>query len=198
MTKEGQRPLFNDFGQVMELKESQDPKNYLFSREAVPFHWDGAFHEVPSILLFNCIQAMGKGGETIFTNTESIWDSWSEEKRNQLARIKVQYTTEKKAHYGGTISQDLLAKHPKTGASVLRFGEEVKTKLNPVNRRASNPKDEVFLQDLDRMLYDQKFCYQHRWQEGDILLADNHSLLHGRRPFQAEVKARHIRRIQIR
>src|ERR1700733_14393686 len=31
-----------DFGPVMEMKETPGAKNYLFSREKVPFHWDGA------------------------------------------------------------------------------------------------------------------------------------------------------------
>ncbi len=56
------------FGPVMEMKESEDPQNYLFSREAVPFHWDGAFHSVPDYLVFSCVQApvAGAGGETLF------------------------------------------------------------------------------------------------------------------------------------
>lgn len=33
-----------DFGNVMEMRVHESPKNYLFTHDKVPFHWDGAFH----------------------------------------------------------------------------------------------------------------------------------------------------------
>ena len=41
-----------DFGPIMEMKFSASAKNYLFSEEEVPFHWDGAFLKEPKYLIF--------------------------------------------------------------------------------------------------------------------------------------------------
>jgi len=36
----------------------------------------------------------------------------------------------------------------------------------------------------------------HHWRTGDIVIADNHALLHGRRAFKQDAK-RHLRRVNI-
>lgn len=190
-----------DFGPVMELRESPDPKNYLFSRERVPFHWDGAFHQVPTYLAFSCIEAPveGAGGETLFTNTESIWEKSSEAEKNFYAGIELTFETRKLAHYGGKITGPLVQSHPESGKPILRFAEAVSTELNPVTLEVSgiveNERDE-FVTGLTRKVYDPSFCLAHTWQKGDFLFADNHSLIHGRRAFEKDCP-RHLRRVQI-
>lgn len=186
-----------DFGYIMELKTQVNPENYLFSTEKVPFHWDGAFHEVPGILVFNCISS-SSGGRTLFTNTESILNSLESSKRNLLDELSIKYKTEKKAHYGGVKEQAVIAIHPITAAQTIRLGEEVATKLNPVNRTIPNERQTKLINEIDSELYKERFCYAHEWQAGDLLLADNHTLLHGREEIKDNDFKRHIRRIQIR
>lgn len=189
------------FGPVMEMKENEDPQNYLFSREAVPFHWDGAFHTVPDYLVFSCVQApiSGAGGETLFTNTEMIFAKASEEQRHMWAQVELKYETAKLAHYGGSIQGPLLQNHPRSNRPILRFAEAVDTKLNPVTlevlAKVKTSASEI-IRDLTDRIYAPEFCYRHEWQEGDLLLADNHSLIHGRTAFEKNCP-RHLRRIQL-
>jgi alpha-ketoglutarate-dependent taurine dioxygenase len=49
---------------------------------------------------------------------------------------------------------------------------------------------------MHRRLNDESVCYRHQWLEGDVVIADNHVLLHGRRAFDKNA-ARRIRRINI-
>jgi alpha-ketoglutarate-dependent taurine dioxygenase len=188
-----------DFGPVMELKKHVDPKNYLFSNEAVPFHWDGAFHTVPSYLVFNCLEAPSpnSGGETLFCSAESILSHASDEELKLWDQIYLTYETEKKAHYGGKFRVKMLGKHPKSGKPILRYAEPVDTSLNPVFLEiegASNP--DRFIAQMKQKIYASSNCYTHQWQAGDFLIADNHSLIHGRNAY-LEASARHIRRVQI-
>ena len=74
-----------DFGILMELKEDPSSGNYLFSRERVPLHWDGAFHEVPHILVFNSLVNM-KEGRTFFVDTERVIKDLSEEEVKKTFR----------------------------------------------------------------------------------------------------------------
>ncbi|UXR65304.1 TauD/TfdA family dioxygenase [Bdellovibrio bacteriovorus] len=195
------RPLEWSFGPVMEMKEDQNPQNYLFSREKVPFHWDGAFHQVPDYLVFSCVQAPNEaaGGETLFTNTEPLYQEASEEIRNHWALLELQYQTDKKAHYGGSIKAPLVQKHPITQAPILRFAEPVETELNPVSLKISGGDLSLhphFLSDMVQKIYAAEYCYKHQWQAGDLLFADNHSLIHGRTAFEKNCP-RHLRRIQL-
>ncbi len=197
----GRQVLEWDFGPVMELREGPNPRNYLFSREGVPFHWDGAFHRVPTYLVFNCVEApgAGAGGETLFTNTELIWAEASEADRSFWAGLELHYETARVAHYGGSITGRMVQSHPESGQPILRFAEPVKTDLNPVTLTIlgiPDSKQAGFLEDMTRRIYSPRYCYQHTWHQPDILIADNHSLIHGRHPFTQHAQ-RHLRRIQL-
>lgn len=186
------------FGPVNELKTLTDAKNYLYTEEAVPFHWDGAFATVPHMLLFQCEQSDVLGGETLFTDTCALLESFSPQEQVRLKEISASYRTEKLVHYGGDITQPLWALHPKTHEPVLRFAEAVHSDKNPVVRVLHCPQkqDEALILELERRLYQVPFCYQHSWKKRDVLIADNHALLHARAPLILGGK-RHLRRIQI-
>lgn len=189
------------FGPVMEMKVDPAAQNYLFSREMVPVHWDGAFHLEPRVLVFHCLEAPGAeaGGETTFVDSESIWNDAPTAKRAEWKRLELTYETETKAHYGGRITVPMVQHHPDKPVTILRYAEPVGSELNPVQMEAKglkHPKSD-FLAEMHSLLYSKKYLYEHSWRENDLLLADNFSLLHGRRAF-ADTSPRHLRRVQIR
>ncbi|WP_408096006.1 TauD/TfdA dioxygenase family protein [Peredibacter sp. HCB2-198] len=186
-----------EFGPVMEMKFDQLAQNYLFSDEVVPFHWDGAFYREPRKLLFFCQESEGNGGETLFVNTELLWNSLADKEKEDCTKVTLTYRTEKKAHYGGEIKVPLVQKHPSNGATILRLAEEVETHLNPVSLEISGiPNADIFYQELRKKLYDPEFMYEHSWQKGDLLICDNFTFLHGRRALGGNLK-RSFMRIQI-
>lgn len=188
-------------GPVMEMRVEPKARNYLFTREAVPFHWDGAFHKVPSYLVFNCLEApTGRsGGETLFCNTEQLWEKANKKEKDLWSTLRLTYRTEKLAHYGGVFTVEMVQKHPLLGHPILRFAEPVETELNPVCLTVDglSTKDlSEFVSEMRRRIYDPKICYRHEWRDGDVLIADNHALLHGRNAFEKDCP-RHLRRVQI-
>ncbi len=191
-----------NFGPVMEMKVDKQPINYLFTEGDVPLHWDGAFHQEPRFLFFNCIQAPtpGAGGETLFVNTESVWDAATAEQQDLWRRYSLYFKTEKLAHYGGSITRHLVNQHPNTKNTILRFAEPVgEDYLNPVEVGIvgkTSPESDRILKELSHAIRLKEHLYQHQWQEGDFLIADNFSLLHGRNAFNTHCP-RHLRRIQI-
>ncbi|STX27868.1 pyoverdine biosynthesis protein PvcB [Legionella beliardensis] len=191
-----------DFGPVMEMRPSPDAKNYLFTHGDVPLHWDGAFHQEPRFLFFHCLQAPAEntGGETLFVNTEKVWQQATTEQQRQWLDYELSFSTEKLAHYGGQIKRKLIAKHPDTGQTLMRFAEPVgEDYLNPVTVNIVNKSDsesKAIIKEISRLMHDSHACYQHQWQTGDYLIADNFSLLHGRNAF-SQITPRHLRRIQI-
>lgn len=186
-----------DFGPLMNMSYDQEAQNYLFSDEAVPFHWDGAFFKEPRLLLFYCTQSEGHGGETIFTDTEKIWESLSLSEQEKIKKITLKYQTKKLAHYGGEITLPLVQQHPITGKTILRMAEAVNTQLNPVSLEITGIENahDFYLSMVEKM-YHPEFMYQHSWNKGDLVLCDNYTYLHGRRPLGLNRK-RAFKRIQI-
>ena len=196
------KPLQWVFGAINDLKVKPDAENYIFTDHDVPMHWDGAFvGTIPHIILFQCIVAPKKEdmGGTTFCDTERLLENQTEQTIRQWEPIAVTYSTEKIAHYGGKITQRLIAQHEvEENRKVIRYAEPVDD-LNPVKleiRNLTGQSDETFVQTMKEQLYHPDYLYTHRWETGDIVLADNHVLLHGREAF-LNPNERYIQRINL-
>ncbi|MEV0536282.1 TauD/TfdA family dioxygenase [Kitasatospora sp. NPDC050463] len=190
-------------GEVIDLVVEDNPRNYLFASGDVPFHWDGAFVEAdPRYFFFQCLDATpGAGGETVFSDTTAVYRDADPELRDLWARISVTYTTEKMVHYGGEVTEKLVARHPGTGVPVLRFAEPLDPAVykNPVSVRVDGidgAKAEEFVASMAERLHRPAYCYAHDWRRGDIVIADNIALVHGRNAFNGPT-SRHLQRVEV-
>jgi alpha-ketoglutarate-dependent taurine dioxygenase/4-hydroxybenzoate polyprenyltransferase len=178
------------FGGIHDLKIDPSTENYLYTAHEVPLHWDGAFaSECPRLLVFRCIEAGSGGGETVFFDTTRLLEQATDAEKQEWAG-DVKLKTERKAYYGGTVVRKMIEPHPIDARPTLRFAEPV-ADLNPVEVEilggqfyppGARPKSSV--EDLCKELRRPEFRYEHVWQEGDILIADNDALLHGRNAFE--------------
>jgi alpha-ketoglutarate-dependent taurine dioxygenase len=185
--------LLWDFGAVFEVVEHASPTNYLFTSGSVPYHWDGAFaKQVPWLQVFQCLESPGPdaGGETLFCDTVQLLQELDLRTRTKWETLSISYFTEKVAHYGGKINAPLVGKHPRTGEATLRFAEpanETTAKLNTPDLEVAGltpAQTAELVAELRRKLYAPRYLYAHIWQPGDIVIADNHALLHGRSPYR--------------
>jgi len=195
------KPLQWEFGAINELKVKPDTENYIFTDHAVPMHWDGAFvGTIPHIILFQCLVAPKPEdlGGTTFCDSSAIVKQLSPDQKDRWKNITISYSTKKVVHYGGTIRQKLIQKHEIDDIEVLRYAEPVDD-LNPVSLSIAglNGQSEAeFIAEMETLLYHPDYLYTHRWQQNDIVLADNHNLLHGREAFK-NPNERYIQRINI-
>ncbi|WP_162788542.1 TauD/TfdA dioxygenase family protein [Amycolatopsis albispora] len=192
-----------DDQEVIDLVIQENPKNYLFGSGDVPFHWDGAFVEAnPRYFMFQCLDATpGVGGETVFSDTTQVYRDVNEELRERWSRISMTYSTEKVVHYGGEITERLVSQHPATGLPVLRFAEPLAPEKykNPVHVKVNGVDEseaDELLTTLAELVHRPEYCYDHDWRAGDIVLADNFSLIHGRNAFTGPTK-RHLQRVEV-
>jgi alpha-ketoglutarate-dependent taurine dioxygenase len=190
-----------EFGAVNELRARAEARNYLYTDHAVPFHWDGAFAgRIPRFIVFHCEDAPppGGGGETLFCDTLRLLERVGPEQRETWRRVAITYSTDKVAHYGGAFTSPMLETDPQTQQEVLRFAEPVED-LNPVWLQIHGLPPEAqarLLQQMQALLRDPALCYQHRWMPGDVLIADNFTLLHGRNAF-CDPERRSLRRANV-
>ena len=178
------------FGGVHDLKVDPDAENYLYTKNAVPLHWDGAFaNETPRWLIFQCIEADDdKGGETLFADTQKALAAIAPGQQKEWSKT-ITLSTQKKAYYGGTVKREMVIKHPATSESILRFAEPVDD-LNPVSVVIGNNSSDghKIIEEISAHLRKPEFMLEHRWQKGDVVIADNDTLLHGRSAFAANSK----------
>ena len=189
------------FGAVHELRQVARTDNYLYTEHAVPLHWDGAFADaVPHWLVFQCVEAppADVGGETVFVDTVRVLARASPEERRAWSTARFRYTTEKKTHYGGSFTSRVVKRHPTLGVDVMRYAEPVDD-LNPVRVEplGVDPANGArMMSELAAALAAPAVTLALPWQEGDLVIADNHALLHGRRAF-VDGAPRHLRRVNV-
>ncbi len=193
------------FGAVLELVEHERPADHVFDNTAVTFHWDGMFVErVPEFQIFQCVSALDdeQGGRTIFCDTTRVLTSASPATRTLWAGLTLTYRVTKESHYGGTATSPLVVEHPNCGFPTMRYLEPVPDNIDYLNRPRVEFHDlpaERFAaieQQLRNALYDPHHCYAHCWQAGDVVVADNYTLLHGREPYATKC-GRHLRRVHV-
>jgi L-tyrosine isonitrile desaturase/decarboxylase len=193
------------FGTVLELVEHEHPTDHIFDNTGVSFHWDGMFVDrIPEFQIFQCIKALGEGqgGRTIFCDTTRVLDDADAATRKLWEGLTLTYRITKESHYGGTTVSPLVVEHPARGFPTIRYLEPVAENIDYINRPQVTfhdvPDEHVaeIEQTLRDALYDPRHCYAHEWQTGDVIVADNYTLLHGREPY-ANRYGRHLRRVHV-
>ena len=193
------------FGKVLELVEHDNPEDHIFDHSYVPLHWDGMYRpQVPEYQVFHCVAAPlpGQGGRTTFSNTLLALKSTPSEVKGLWGSVTGTYQRKMEFYQSKTVSP-LIAKHPHRDFPVIRYNEphseEKGSFLNPPKMDFAGIEPEAtdeFHRDLQRSLYNPSNFYAHEWQTGDVVIADNFTLLHGREGFVAK-SPRHLQRVQV-
>ena len=100
-------------------------------------------------------------------------------------------------------NMSLVIAHPVTSVPCLRWHEswpESKTKYSTTEVKIEN-EDQDIADIVNRLLYDRRVCLRFGWEQGDILLADNTSMMHTRTAFtddcERELWRVHLDEMQI-
>lgn len=193
------------FGKVLELVERNNPEDHIFDNNYVPLHWDGMYRpQVPEFQLFHCVRAPGQsqGGRTTFSNTLLALEHASPETRALWGKVTGHYQRKMEFYDSRTVSP-IIDVHPRRGFAVIRYNEPPRAGfgnfLNPPTLEFTGvPAEEVaeLHRSLREALYAPANFYAHEWKEGDLVVADNFTLLHGREGFETKAP-RHLRRVHV-
>jgi len=193
------------FGKVLELIEQENPKDHIFDHSYVPLYWDGMYRpQVPEYQIFHCVKAplSNQGGRKTFSNTILALKNARPELKKLWSKVTGIYKRKMEFYNSKTVSP-IITRHPQRDFSVIRYNEPpVLDKghfVNPPELEFAGLHKEaidVFHRDLQEALYCPNNFYAHEWQDGDVVIADNFSLLHGREEFVSR-SPRHLRRVQV-
>lgn len=193
------------FGKVLELVERNNPEDHIFDNNYVPLHWDGMYRpQVPEFQLFHCVRAPkpDQGGRTTFSNTTRALETASAADHKLWNAVTGHYQRKMEFYDSKTVAP-VIDTHPIRGHKVIRYNEPP---LQGFGQFVNPPKLEYtgishcelneFHRTLRDALYAPENYYAHEWREGDIVVADNFSLLHGRESFETKAP-RHLRRVHV-
>ncbi|MGH3655456.1 MAG: TauD/TfdA dioxygenase family protein [Micromonosporaceae bacterium] len=191
------------FGTVLELIEHDQPSDTVFDHTRLVYHWDGMFvDKIPEFQIFQCV-IPPTGGRTIFADTTLIVANAPAETRELWEGLELRYGIRKLAHYGGDVVSPLVVPHPGHGTPTMRFHEPVtgdEHYINPPDVRFPDhlgaERIAEISDDLRAALYDDRHMYAHEWQQGDIVVSDNYTNLHGREAYTSRC-GRHLRRVHV-
>lgn len=193
------------FGKVLELIEQENPDDHIFDHRYVPLHWDGMYRpQIPEYQIFHCVKAplSGQGGRTTFSNTILALERVPPELKKLWSKVTGIYQR-KMAFYDSKTISSVITRHPKKDFPIIRYNEPHSEEnghlINPPNLKFIGASPEellVFHQSLKQALYSSCNFYAHEWKTGDVVIADNFSLLHGREAFISK-SPRHIRRVHV-
>ncbi len=193
------------FGKVLELIEHDNPSDHIFDNNYVPMHWDGMYRpQVPEYQIFQCVNApmSNQGGRTTFSNTKLLLENASAEEKLVWEKVTGSYQRKMEFYCSKTVSP-IITKHPHLDYEVIRYNEPPSDDqgqfVNPPELEFLGI-DEKDLNNLHRSLksalYNTSNFYAHDWQAGDIVIADNFTLLHGREKFVSGAP-RHLQRVHV-
>lgn len=193
------------FGKVLELVRHDAPDDHVFDHSAMPLHWDGMYRpQVPELQIFQCLSAPlpAAGGRTLFSHSARALREVPSAVREQWKRVTGRYVR-RSAHYDSHTEAPLVNLHPSQHFGVIRYCEP-----DPVgDMHYLNPSDIDFVgmddeggeqmhRSLAAALRAPSCLLAHGWETGDVLVADNYTLLHGREAFTTGAP-RHLRRVHV-
>ena len=185
---------------VTNLKENGKAVGILGDGEIV-WHSDFSFKQAPTaarMLVAMEVPPQERGGSTFFLNGYAAYDSLTEafKKRITGKTIKQGNTvdTAMKLRPGATLADDvrytagpshpIISTHPETGGNSIFLGRRHGAYVNGCTLEES----EALLNELWALCTQPRFCYEHRWAKGDVVVWDNRCTVHRRDPFDPALR----------
>jgi alpha-ketoglutarate-dependent taurine dioxygenase len=154
------------------------------------------------------MQVVPVGGETVFANARNAYRLLPESVKARIEDMQAVHCYDYSPPRGDTTDvrvreadippdqpqarHPVVLVHPFTGERILYVSPRNTDRILGLEPEES----ETLIKELLAYIEEPGNVYAHRWNVGDLLLWDNHSLLHGRRNFDPRHR-RHLRRLSI-
>jgi alpha-ketoglutarate-dependent taurine dioxygenase len=154
-----------------------DNREGFGTQRELAFHADNMFTDYPLkyLMLYGLdVTTDGvplAGGETVLTNCAAALDRLPARTVETLAGLECRTTTTNR----GSHVRPCIQTHGVTGQPYLVISQ-ITTEIMGVEPDAAAE----LLAEIERVLYDERFVYRHRWREGDLLMWDNCLVQHAR------------------
>ncbi len=187
---------------VSNIIENGEPIGTLPDGEMM-FHTDTGYDQNPhKATTLYAIEIPSKGGNTIFSNQYSVYEALPEKLKNRLKGRKAHHAYEfgvmikDKEKYNGpelrTAVHPIFRPHSETGRPTVYVNELMTESIEGLTESESRDS----LHEIFALQREKRFCYEHVWAKGDLVMWDNRCTLHARTDFSKKER-RLLRRVTI-
>jgi len=187
---------------VSNIIENGEPIGTLPDGEMM-FHTDTGYDQNPhKATTLYAIEIPSKGGNTIFSNQYSVYEALPEELKNRLRGRDAQHAYEfgvmikDKEKYDGPelrkAVHPIFRPHSETGRPTVYVNELMTESIDGLTESESRET----LNKIFALQREKRFCYEHVWAKGDLVMWDNRCTLHARTDFSRKER-RLLRRVTI-
>ncbi|MCB1744946.1 MAG: TauD/TfdA family dioxygenase [Gammaproteobacteria bacterium] len=186
--------------EVMELSNLPDAQRKTLHE--LDWHTDQSYTPQPvfGTLLFGVV-APTQGGETLIADLAGAYADLPQRLRAQVEGQTAVYSAEPRPKIRETpLTEEERARIPDCTHPIVRTHPYLGRKalyLSPLHMKSIGDLSEsdslALLEELTAHAAQPAHVYRHRWQEGDVLMWDNTSVMHRRTPFPADMP-RHLKR----
>lgn len=181
---------------VTNVKEGGKPVGILGDGEVV-WHSDFSFKERPTAarMLVAMEIPAGGGGNTLFLNCYAAYEALPADLKRRVSGMTIKQAniidTAMKLRPGASLDDDvrttpgpshpIISTHPETGCNMIFLGRRHAAYVNGLSLEES----EALLDELWAHCTQPRFCYEHHWSVGDVVVWDNRATLHRRDAFDS-------------
>lgn len=175
---------------LMKLPATRDKGNVVLGRGMLPVHTDGLFvgHRPDLIMLYAAeFSDVPGSGETTAVDQVRAVEEMSPRLREALRNNMFEYQIVEQGHHMKALEDKWFEKPPMTsergrdciGVS-MPFPDDTDKSWNIRVKGATEEASQALLEELNDVLYQERYFYSHPWEVGDLLVLDNFRTLHGR------------------
>jgi alpha-ketoglutarate-dependent taurine dioxygenase len=184
----------------------------IFQKVNARWHTDSSYRYVPAFAsLLYAIEVMPEdapGGETEFSNMFAAWDGLAPAMQQRLLPLHMVHTYEfgrrlfpelpplspAEREFVPPVSHPLVRVHPDRGNRRSLY-----MTMNAGNEVSGMPLEDgqALHRRLGEHLSQARFCYLHKWREGDLVIWDNRATLHRAREYDMAKYRRVLRRTTV-
>jgi alpha-ketoglutarate-dependent taurine dioxygenase len=159
------------------------------------WHIDGLHRPSRALPKATCLSARSvapKGGDTHFANLYAAWEALPQEVKEEIENLAVQHslvtyltsivddpTEEELARWGGNpVNIWPLVWHHQSGRTSMILGRTA-TRVLGMDLAPGL----AILERMSEWAGQPEFVYEHKWQQGDMVIWDNHGVMHRATPY---------------
>ena len=182
------------------------PPNKAFNG-TVTWHSDKSYMPRPSMatLLYG-VEVAATGGETMFASLTAAYDALDASEKTRLGALTCVHSWEQSLRNSGSrpateeerrisppVTHPLIRSHPGNGRKALYIGHHAShvAEMDESKGRA------LLFELLDYATQD-RFVFAHKWQQKDLVIWDNPSLVHKSAPYDRQRERRQLNRTVVR
>ncbi|WP_299519230.1 TauD/TfdA family dioxygenase [Winogradskyella sp.] len=165
----------NQFEKHPEIFRLSTDKSKGYQNVGFYWHQDGSFNQIPTpISIFHLTEIPKNGGETLLADAQKVYTMLPDELKNIAENLKT--------NVSNSAIHDLVIEHPMTKKKGIYLNYGLTQSIFSTDEHVTQLEIKAVIDKITQYLELPDVKYRHKWEEGDIVIADNYAVFHQATP----------------